>query len=299
MNINIHTLLIKKFPEIKIEKDIPTRYFSFVRTGGIAKTVIFPKSINELSEIINFLNFNSIKYVVLGKCSNVLFSDNIISLIIIKTDLLTNITINGNNVYAECGVGLCQLAIECLKEDLSGFEFACGIPGSIGGGIIMNAGAFGSCISNIIKKVYIGGEVVTGIDNKDCGFSYRNSRFLKSKECILAAEFELKEGDINEIRANVSAITLNRNNIQPKGLTLGSTFKNPTNKSAGELIEKAGLKSFGINGAIISQKHANFIMNTGGTTSTDIKLLIDYIKETVFKHFNIQLEEEIQYIGEF
>jgi len=299
MSYNYEKIILQKFPDIKIENDVPTGFFSFIRTGGTAKTVLFPKSITELSDLTVFLNGSGIKFVVLGKCSNILFSDKPLSLIIIKTDLLTKTIINGMSVYAECGVGLCQLGVECMKSDLSGFEFACGIPGSVGGGIIMNAGAFKSNISNVLTKVYVGGEKIKILSKEECNFSYRNSRFLTTEECVLAAEFLMTKGDTEILRKKIYEITSNRNNIQPKGLTLGSTFKNPENISAGELIDKTGLKGFGIGGAVISKKHANFIINIGGATSTDIKKLIDYIKDTVFKRYKIMLEEEIRYIGEF
>ena len=298
MNSKLNKLITKIFPELKIETDVPTSFFSFIRTGGTASTVVFPKTADELHLIIKFFKENSIKYAIVGKCSNILFGDKPLDLIIIKTDLLSKIIIEENIVFAECGVGLCHLGLECMKNDLSGFEFSCGIPGSIGGGIVMNAGAFGSSISNIITKVYTISDDIIVFNNQECNFSYRTSRFLKTKECILAAEFELKKGDTDELRKNISEITKNRNNLQPKGLTLGSTFKNPIGASAGEIIEKAGLKGFGIGGAVVSDKHANFIMNIGNATSSDIIKLIDYIKDIVYRQSGIILEEEIQYLGE-
>lgn len=293
MGAHLIGLLAKNFPGLKIECEVSVKDFSFIKTGGVAAAVLYPESVYECENIVRFLRESGIKYLILGRCSNVLFCDGYISDVLIKTDYMDKIEVCGESVYAECGARLSHLSLECAKHSLSGLEFACGIPGSVGGAVIMNAGAHGGQISGQAEQVLTD---IGWIENSDCGFFYRESRGLTGR-AVLAARFKLEQADRDFIDSVMAGCAKWRAENQPKGLSLGSTFKNPVGFSAGELIDKSGLKGFGFGGARVSQKHANFIVNEGGATSSDVKKLIDYIKGEVLKNFDIALEEEIRFIG--
>ena len=206
-------------------------------------------------------------------------------------------------MYADSGVFLPAIAIECAKRNLSGLEWATGIPGSVGGAVWMNAGAHGGDIASVCEwvKVYRDGQIVR-VHNKDCGFGYRSSGF-KQGDIILGACLRLQNGDRDEIEKRMKGYAEARKKAQPKGFSCGSVFKSVVSKGrtipAWELIDACGLKGIRIGSAVISEKHANFILNIGGdgTKAEDVKTLIRLIKTKVYKKFGIMLEEEVVYAG--
>jgi UDP-N-acetylmuramate dehydrogenase len=198
------------------------------------------------------------------------------------------------------GVNLQRLIKFCSDNNLSGLEALSGIPATVGGAIVMNAGAFGKNISDRLVSVET---LYNGKINKyykdQCKFGYRTSRFLGKKEVIVSATFKLVETEKELILAGIEAYKDLRKSIQPTGRSCGSVFKNPSGTTAGKLIDSLQLKGYKIGGAKISTEHANFIITEGKATATDVKKLIDYVKKKVLDAFNIELKEEIEYVGEF
>lgn len=290
--------ILKNLSGVDVIRQAPAKNYSFMRTGGTISAVLLPQDEQGLASAVSLMRENGCDFRVIGKGSNILFSDSEIKTVIICTAKLDSIKIDGSVVTAESGVGISRLCLECARAGLSGLEFACGIPGSVGGAVAMNAGAFGGSISDTVSRVYTDRHK-SGIDRKQCGFGYRQSMFQESGDIVTSVEFEFALKDKQEIKQKICQITKQRKHRQPSGITLGSTFKNTNEYSAGKLIEQANLKGFGVNGAFVAEKHANFIINSGGASSNDIKRLIEIIKKRVFDQTGITLIEEIQYIGDF
>ena len=255
--------------------------------------MVFPKNTKELIELINFARTNNIKYMILGNGSNVIFNTTYYDGIIIKLDNFNNMTIKGNKVYAEAGCSLIKLAISTINAGLSGLEFACGIPGTVGASISMNAGAYNLDISNSLESISVltpQNKIIT-LNKKNLEFSYRDS-FLKRNPdyVVLSANFLLKEGNREEMLLQMEERKKRRKDTQPLEYpSAGSVFRNPPSMYAGELIEKCNLKGYCIGDATISTKHANFIVNKGNATGKDIVSLINKIKEEVKNKYKIEL----------
>ncbi len=269
------------------------------KTGGLADCVIYPSTESEAKEIIDFLKIENISYIMLGRGSDVLFSDRGYEGVIISTDKMKSIDIDFSKgeIRASSGVRLCRLACLCRERGIGGYEFLHGIPGSVGGAAAMNAGAFKREFKDLVVKV----ETAEGSYTiKECGYGYRESVFLKNKKEILSCTLILNEGDRAQISARMERFCKIRRENQPLSQpSAGSVFKRVQDKPAWEFIDAAGLRGFRVGGAEVSNKHANFIVNAGGATSEDIFKLITLIKKRVFENSGIMLEEEIRYIGEF
>ena len=278
------------------EEEISLKKYNTYRINTIAKFIVFPKNIEELKEIIKYLKEQEIKYFILGNGSNVIFSMDYFDGVIIKLDNLNKITYNNNIVIAEAGCLLIKLSLDTVEKGLTGMEFATGIPGCVGASVAMNAGAYNSDISKIIKEATIltpENEVITMM-KEELDFNYRDSFLKKNKEFIvLSATFELKKGNIEEMKKLVQERKQKRIESQPLNQpNAGSVFRNPQGTYAGALIEKANLKGYSINGAEVSQKPANFIINKGNATGKDIVALIKKIQNEVRKKYNIELKLE-------
>ncbi len=268
--------------------------------GGPAKAYIVPKDENDLAQILKFANKNSISTYFVGSGSNLLVSDKGIDGIVITLGrAINNYEINGSQVYAESGVMLGKLVKECVKNNLSGLESLIGVPGTLGGALIMNAGAFGGEISNFLKNVTI----MTMQGNKkkyksgEIKFSYRDSTF-SSKEIVISAEFELIQSDAKTVAEKKSLASGNRKASQPlKFRSAGSVFKNPAEGAAGYFIDKAGLKGTKMGDAEISNHHANFFVNHGGAKASDVVKLIRLARKTVKNKFGVLLELEVKTLG--
>lgn len=275
------------------EENISLKKYNTYRIDILAKYMVFPKNAKELIELINFARTNNIKYMILGNGSNVIFNTTYYDGIIIKLDNFNNMSIKGNKVYAEAGCSLIKLAISTINAELSGLEFACGIPGTVGASISMNAGAYNLDISNSLESISVltpQNEIIT-LNKKKLEFSYRDS-FLKRNPdyVVLSANFLLKKGNREEMLLQMEERKKRRKDTQPLEYpSAGSVFRNPPSMYAGELIEKCNLKGYCIGDATVSTKHANFIVNKGNATGKDIVSLINKIKEEVKNKYKIEL----------
>ena len=268
--------------------------------GGPADLMIFPKSKQDLIKVIEIINENKIQLTILGSGSNVLVSDNgIRGAVISLKNSLKQIEVDENILYAECGTMLGKIVKHAVKNNLIGLENLNGVPGTLGGALIMNAGAWGGEISeNLIHVEVINSKSeIQKIQKKDLNFSYRHSSFNKD-DILLSAKFNLKKADKDIIKENFIEAQSGRKKSQPLNKrSAGSLFKNPKNNSAGKLLDEAGLKGFSIGDAKISEKHANFFINDGDATSKDMLMLIKKAHKEVKDKFNINLSLEVKLMG--
>ena len=268
--------------------------------GGPADLMIFPKSKQDLIKVIEIINENKIQLTILGSGSNVLVSDNgIRGAVISLKNSLKQIEVDENILYAECGTMLGKIVKHAVKNNLIGLENLNGVPGTLGGALIMNAGAWGGEISeNLIHVEVINSKSeIQKIQKKDLNFSYRQSSFNKD-DILLSAKFNLKKADKDIIKENFIEAQSGRKKSQPLNKrSAGSLFKNPKNNSAGKLLDEAGLKGSSIGDAKISEKHANFFINDGDASSRDMLMLIKKAHKEVKDKFNVNLKLEVKLIG--
>jgi len=294
-------LRIKKSSIGKVLTDVSLKEYTTYKIGGIAKVMVFPKSVDSLIELLKILKEFNINYMVLGLGSNVIFSDKIYDGVIIKLDEINNIEIDGTKVVVGAGASLMKVASQTVRKGLTGLEFATGIPGSVGGAVYMNAGAYKSDMGYIVSKVKVltkDLKVITMV-NRELDFHYRSSFFQKNKDYIcLEVIMNLKKGNREEIEELVKERKKRRLESQPLEYpSAGSVFRNPENDFAGRLIEELGFKGLIKGGAQVSSKHANFIINRGNATANDVKSLIDFIKESVLEKYGITLKIEQEFIN--
>lgn len=287
---------------MEIIKNVLMKNHTSFKIGGTADEFCEAKSVSEIQELIKYAKNKGMPYVIIGNGTNILVSDKGIRGIVIKlANEFSKTELKENTITAEAGSVLTALSVLALKNNLEGLEFASGIPGTLGGAIYMNAGAYGGEMKDVIKSVtYLeSGEVKTIFAN-ELDFGYRKSFFTNRNAVILSAEIELKEGRFEEIKAKMDDYKKRRTEKQPLLMpSAGSTFKRPTGYFAGKLIEDAGLKGCKMGGAMVSDKHSGFVVNAGDATAEEILSLIEYIKKTVFEKFEVELETEIKMIGEF
>jgi UDP-N-acetylmuramate dehydrogenase len=285
-----------------IEKEKPLSSLTSWKIGGPAKVLLIPDTKEELKEAVS-IGKESGKFYVLGKGTNLLVKDEGVSYPLIKLgDGFNYFKIDGDNLLAGASSSLISLAVKTAGEGFKGFEFASGIPGSLGGAVIMNAGAHGSEIKDILVDVLVYDtekeEYVT-FRNEELKYSYRNS-FLKnnSRYIVVEANLKLSKGDKKLLMENIKNTKIERMSKQPYEYPNGgSVFKNPPGMSAGKLIEESGLKGLAINDAQVSEKHGNFIINKGNAKAADVINLIEHIEKVIKEKYNINLEREIIIIG--
>tara|TARA_B110000014_G_scaffold58754_1_gene39671 strand:+ start:989 stop:1897 length:909 start_codon:yes stop_codon:yes gene_type:complete len=284
---------------IFLKDEAMTRHTSY-GIGGPAKAYIIPKDEDDLSNILQFANKYHISTHFVGSGSNLLVSDKgIDGLVITLGKALKHFEIKGTTVFAESGVMLGKMVKECISCHLSGVESLIGVPGTLGGALVMNAGAFGGEISNYLKRVKV---MTMGGEEKyykpgDIKFSYRHSTFPVN-EIVISAEFELVQSDAETIAKKRSVASGGRKASQPlKFRSAGSVFKNPSEGAAGYYIDQAGLKGTKVGNAEISTHHANFFVNHGNAKASDIVELIRIAKKTVNEQFGIMLELEVKTLG--
>ena len=261
--------------------------------------LIYPKKIKELINLIKYLRTNNIKFIILGNGSNIVLASNNYN-VVIKLDRLNIILFNNNTIEAECGVNLVKLLNLCIERGLSGLEFLTSIPGQVGASIKNNTGAFNESISDYITEVKVLDEnynIITLTKDK-LNFSYRNSIFKENKNLIIiSTTFKLNTKSKEEIKNKIIEYKKLRLKNQPYDMpNAGSVFKNPPNNKAGKLIESLSLRGYNIGDAMVSKKHANFIVNKGNATGEDIINLINYINDKVKEKYNIELELEQEII---
>lgn len=282
-----------------IHKNAPLAPYCSMKAGGNAKQLALPKSEDELIAQLAALYEKSEKHIVVGNCSNLIFPDDGYDGTVIITSGVRGISLQDGVITAKCGETLSTLARFACENAVSGFEFCYGIPGTVGGGVFMNAGAYGGELS----QRFISGRFLTPdlkvltLTHSDLGFGYRESYLMHSKLILLSASFRGVAGDKNEIRATMDALMAKRKASQPLEYpSCGSAFKRPIGHYAGALIEQCGLKGFAIGGARVSEKHAGFIINGGNATATDVIKLLEYVSDTVFDKTGVRLEPEIKVI---
>jgi len=284
---------------ISYKEDISLRNYNTYRVNTISKFLVFPKTIEEVVKIITYLRENDIKHYILGNGSNIILSMDYYDGVMIKLENLNSVEYNGNLVTAGAGYSLIKLSLDTIEKGLSGMEFSSGIPGSVGASVAMNAGAYNEDLSGILKEVLVltpENEVKT-MKKEELEFSYRSSFLKRNKRYIvLSATFELKNGNIEEMKQIVEERQQKRIASQPYDMpNAGSVFRNPEGNYAGALIEKVNLKGYNINGAEVSTKHANFIVNKGTATGKDIISLIEKIQKEIKEkeHIELRLEQII------
>lgn len=269
------------------------------KIGGPCDEFCRATSEEEVKALIEYARKKNIPYTIMGNGSNLLVSDKgIRGLVIMLSKGFDDVQVDGTKMVCQSGILLSKLSNIALKNNLTGIEFASGIPGTLGGAIYMNAGAYGGEMKDIVKKVvYLeNGEI---FETNDLDFGYRHSIFTDSDKVILSAELELSFGKYDEIKAEMEELSRKRNEKQPLSQpSAGSAFKRPEGNFAGKLIEDAGLKGYRIGGAMVSEKHSGFIVNEGDATCCDVLELIEYIKRTVFEKFGVMLEPEVKAVGE-
>lgn len=274
-----------------------SKYTSF-RIGGPADFYLEPRDKDDLVRLMTYLQEQSVPYVMIGSGSNLLISDEGIRGAVVTIEKgLNKMFAEGNRVVAEAGVKMAKFVDFCIQRGLRGVEMLPGIPGTIGGAIIMNAGAYGGEISDYLVEVEVLREgKLMAVRKAEAGFSYRHSDFRR--DVILRATFEFSAGDKGELMKRRRELLIKRNQSQPLNLpNSGSVFKNPPGQFAAKLIEQVGLKGTTVGGAQISDKHGNFIVNTGNATASDVLALIRKARTTVAKRRDVKLELEVKLIG--
>ncbi len=304
--------MLNRFPELYdaglIVFDEPMKAHTSFQIGGYADVFCFPNSFYQLAVIIDFAARNQIPYIVIGNGSNLLVGDGGIRGIVITTEHLRFVMRYGTYLYAESGYSLKDLCDFAMAQGLSGLEFACGIPGSTGGAVYMNAGAYEGEMSQVISQsICLSPELtnqafplaIQKLSNADHKFAYRQSYLQTANLIHLASVFELKPSSSEKIQEKMDIFSAQRSSKQPLDYpSAGSVFKRPPGFYTGKLIDDCGLRGYRIGGAMISDKHCGFIINTGNATAGDVIQLIDHVKNTVRSNFGVELNMEIRIIGE-
>ncbi|HHX59301.1 MAG TPA: UDP-N-acetylmuramate dehydrogenase [Epulopiscium sp.] len=303
MNKNeIAKLLLQKIPESMIKIDEPMKNHTSFKIGGPADIYVAPSTVEELTFTLKVCKDNHIPYFILGNGSNLLVKDGGyrgIMIHILKN--MNQISIEGNELYAQAGALLVKVANTCLDHSLTGFEFAHGIPGSIGGAVYMNAGAYGGEMKNVIVSADVidhNGQLLT-LTNEDLALGYRTSKIQTAEMIVVGARIALEQGTYHEIKEKMDDLSNRRRTKQPLTVpSAGSTFKRPEGYYAGKLIMDAELRGFRIGDAGVSDKHCGFIVNLGEATSKEVIDLIRHIQCTVKEAFGQDLHPELKIIGE-
>ena len=285
--------------DIKIDEKLSS-YVNF-KVGGPADILLIPKSKEQVIKSVEVCKENKIPFYLIGNGSNILVRDGGFRGVVISLKEVNTIIVDGDKIEAECGAMLKAVSDKAMENSLTGFEFACGIPGTIGGAVFMNAGAYDGEIAHVIESAEIIDEEcnIVRLSNKDLDFGYRSSIVMKKGYTVLSAVFKLEKGQVKTIKELVDDLTNKRESKQPLEYpSAGSTFKRPTGYFAGKLIQDAGLKGYSIGGAAVSEKHSGFVINKGNATAKDITDLIKYIQDEVKRQFGVELHPEVRIIGE-
>lgn len=293
---------IKGFiPEDNICFDVPMSAHTTFRAGGKAACMVEPETIKQLQGILRYLGLVGLPYFILGNGSNTLVKDEGFPGVIVKIgNKFSGVEVVGNVLTARAGTSLAKAAAAAYENGLTGMEFAAGIPGCVGGAVIMNAGAYGGEMKDIVTSVTVinpEGEILR-LEPSSVGFRYRSSNLKNRKFVVTEVTFELRQGDRAQIKTLMDDLAQRRREKQPLEFpSAGSTFKRPEGYYAGELIMKAGLKGYQSGGARVSDKHCGFVINTGGATAADILDVIDEVRKRVKDRFGVELEPEIVILG--
>ncbi|MDO5518286.1 MAG: UDP-N-acetylmuramate dehydrogenase [Clostridium sp.] len=297
MNTDYNKILNKYKDRCKINEDL-SKYHTF-RIKGNADMVIMPESKEELIEILHFCRANDYKHALIGNGSNILFNNGVYNGILIATRKLKAVNIDGDTVYCECGVPLPLAAVKALNAGLSGLEKLSGIPGSLGGAIVMNAGAYGSEIKDVLVSVsvYDKDGSVYDLTPEELQLSYRHSIIKEKGLIVLSCTLKLTPGNYDSIKEIMDICKNKRLSSQPIEFpSAGSIFKKEGEYFPGKLIDDLGLKGFSIGGATVSPKHANFIVNEKNSSASDVKDLITYIQKEVHDKYDVDLKTEVEFL---
>lgn len=289
-----------KFPKIKILAAEPLAKYTNTKTGGPAECLAFPKNVAEIKSLLVFAKENQVAVTVIGNASNLIVKEGgILGLVIILTDM-NEIKVEGNFILAQAGASLIKTTQVAYQAGLTGLEFAAGIPGSIGGAIFMNAGAYDGEIKDVVKSVEVithDGQLKT-YQNNELHFAYRHSRLQEEDDIVLQATFSLRAGDRYAIRNRMEELNFLRASKQPLEYpSCGSVFKRPVGHFTGKLICDAGLQGYQSGGAQVSKKHAGFIVNVDHATASDYLDVIHHIQAEIKAKFDVDLETEVRIIG--
>lgn len=285
--------------DIKIDEKL-SEYVNF-KVGGPADILLIPNSKEQVIKSIKICKENNIPFYLIGNGSNILVRDGGFRGVVLSLKNVKNIYVDGEKIEAECGVMLKEVSDKAIENSLTGFEFACGIPGTIGGAVFMNAGAYDGEISKVIESAEVIDENcnIIRLSRDELDFGYRSSLVMKKGYTVLSAVFKLEKGQVKTIKELIEDLTNKRESKQPLEYpSAGSTFKRPTGYFAGKLIQDAGLKGYSIGGAAVSEKHSGFVINKGNATAKDITDLIKHIQDEVKKQFGVDLHPEVRIIGE-
>lgn len=290
-------------PTERIFTNEPLKKHTTFQVGGNADCLIAIENEDELKSIIRYLNRIEIPYLILGNGSNLLVSDDGFRGIVLKTKGgFSKITVEGELIKAQSGALLSQVAKTAYEHGLTGFEFAAGIPGTVGGGVIMNAGAYGGEMSQVVQEVEIidkSGEVMV-MDNLSMEFGYRKSAIKSLPFVVTQVKIRLQKGDSEQIKAKMDDLAAARREKQPLEYpSAGSTFKRPEGYFAGKLIMDAGFRGFALGGAEVSEKHCGFVINKNNATAKDISDLMKVVADGVYEKFSVRLEPEVIKVGNF
>ena len=285
-----------------LKDEMMKKHITF-RVGGPADYFVVPKTVKEVCDVVNLCRNDNIPYYIIGNGSNLLVGDKGYRGVVIQMfKELSTLEVNENRIKAQAGCRLSQIANEALKAGLGGFEFAAGIPGTLGGAVIMNAGAYGGEMKDVLDNVTVltkDGKVEI-LKKEELGLGYRRSRIADDGDIVLEAEIVLREKEQDEIKAVMDDLRERRVSKQPLEYpSAGSTFKRPEGYFAGKLIQDAGLRGFSVGGAQVSEKHCGFVINKGEATAEDIIHLIHSVTEKVKEDTGITLEPEVKCLGEF
>lgn len=304
LNINeIKTLIAEKVDVNNILEDVPMSQHTSFRAGGNADMMVIPQSVDELKAVLAVLDGCGYPSMILGNGSNILVKDGGYRGVMVKIgEAFNHVKVEGTRVTCGAGALLSVAAKAAAAEGLTGFEFASGIPGSIGGAIFMNAGAYDGEMKFVLEKARVisrDGKEDKYLSAEEMDMGYRHTLLHDTGDIVVEVVLKLEEGDKDEIKAKIADLTARRNSKQPVAFpSAGSFFKRPAGYFAGKLVQDAGLKGLSVGGAQVSELHSGFIINTGGATATDILQLMEIVQQTVMDKFGVMLEPEVRIIGE-
>ncbi|MBE5957414.1 MAG: UDP-N-acetylmuramate dehydrogenase [Lachnospiraceae bacterium] len=284
--------------ELNVKTDEPMKGHITFKVGGPADYYILPENSKQLAHIVKLCKKNDVPYYIIGNGSNLIVKDEGYRGVIIEIGAnMAEIEVEDNVVTAGAGAILSKIAAKALDNSLTGMEFAHGIPGTLGGAVTMNAGAYGGEMKDILVKVQVlndDGEVIT-LPAEELHLGYRYSVVPEKRYIVLSATMKLEHGDKEEIKSYMAELSLKRREKQPLEYpSAGSTFKRPEGYFAGKLIQDAGLKGYSVGGAMVSEKHSGFVINYDNATAQDILTLIDNVREKVYEQFGVELETEVK-----
>ena len=303
MNEEIKQKFCREFGSDRVLLEEPMKRHTTFRIGGPAEVFVMPGNLEEVQRILEICRTEDLPYFILGNGSNLLVSDRGYRGVVIQLDRnFGEVKVEGTEIHASAGALLSTIAVAARRASLTGFEFAGGIPGTLGGAVVMNAGAYGGEMKDVLRKVMVmdqNGKVFE-IPAEELQMGYRTSIIKTAGYIVLGAVLSLKEGNLEEIKMLTRKLSEQRTSKQPLEYpSAGSTFKRPEGYFAGKLIMDSGLRGYRVGGAQVSEKHCGFVINTGDATAEDVCGLMKHVTETVYAKFGVTLEPEVKFLGEF